>query len=343
MTRDKVRAAVVGLGPHGLRHIHACRQVDGVEVVAICDVRMEAVQKAIEIVPDAVAFESWQELLGSAQPDLVNIVTNGPSHAEITQAAAAAGARYVFCEKPMATSIRDARAMIDACKSHGTRLAIAHARRWVKGYQRLKALIAEGTIGKPCHFSSVLGGGLFAGNGTHTMDLARMLSGAEPTSVTAFIDPTNSRNPRGEQFSDPGALAVYWFDNGMRLVIDMFEDLGVATPMDLIGTIGHIKIDEPSTNWQITARQGADREEPVNKYWLPLVPVPFTAEPLNMINMLASGIRELISADSILCSGEDGMAALEMVIGAHVSSRLGNSPVSLPLSEEYYDIDIPLT
>jgi hypothetical protein len=175
------------------------------------------------------------------------------------------------------------------------------------------------------------------------MDLARMLSSAEPVSVTAFIDPTNTRNPRGEQFFDPGALAVYWFDNGMRLVIDMFEDLGVATPMTIVGTIGHISIDEPANKWNIAARSGADREQPVSKYWLPLEEIPFSSEPLDMINMLADGIRELIGDGPILCTGEDGLAALQMVIAAHISGRSGNRPVSIPLAEEYYEIDIPLT
>jgi predicted dehydrogenase len=343
MTNGAVRTAVVGLGPHGLRHLHACCQVEGVQVVAVCDVREEAVTNATKIAPEALVFTSWQEMLATVKPDLVNIVTNGPSHAEITLKAAATGARYILCEKPMATSVRDARAMIDACRTSGTRLAIAHARRWVKSYQQLKSLIAEGTVGRLCHFSSVLGGGLFAGNGTHTMDLARMLSGADAISVTAFVDQTKSKNPRGEQFSDPGALGVYWFDNGMRLIIDMFEDLGVATPMDIVGTIGHIRIDEPANEWTLRARQGADREEPVSKYWLPLASIPFEPEPLNMITMLAAGIRELISEEPILCTGDDGLAALEMVIGAHVSNTLGNQPVSLPLSQEYYDIDIPLT
>jgi predicted dehydrogenase len=282
-------------------------------------------------------------MLQHEQLDLLNIVTNGPSHAPITLAAAAAGVRYILCEKPMATSVADASAMIETCKRHNVRLAIAHARRWVKSYQQLKELISDGMIGKPCHFSSVLGGGLFAGNGTHTMDLARMLSGADPVSVTAFVDPNPTANPRGEQFSDPGAFAVYWFDNGMRLVIDMYGDLGVAPPMDLIGSIGHIRIDEPANDWKITARQGEDRNEPVGKYWLPLAPVSFSSEPLNMIDMLAAGIDELTGDGPILCSGEDGKAALEMVIGAHISSRSGNQTIGLPLAKDHYDVDIPLT
>src|SRR6185503_134318 len=135
------RAAVVGLGPHGLRHIQACQIVDGVEVVAVCDSRTDAIKAAQEKAPEATSYTDWRELLERERLDLLNIVTNGLSHAEITIAANAAGVSHIFCEKPMATSVRDARSMIDACQERGTRLAMGHARRWVSSYQKLRDLI----------------------------------------------------------------------------------------------------------------------------------------------------------------------------------------------------------
>src|SRR5262245_33209773 len=134
------RTAVVGLGPHGLRHVQACQRVEGVEVVAVCDSRPDALRAAQEEAPRATSYTDWQEMLQQERLDLLNSVTNGPSHAEITLAAAARGVSHIFCEKPMATSVRDARSMIDACERAGTRLAMGHARRWVKSYQNLRDL-----------------------------------------------------------------------------------------------------------------------------------------------------------------------------------------------------------
>jgi hypothetical protein len=62
-----------------------------------------------------------------------------------------------------------------------------------------------------------------------------------------------------------------------------------------------------------------------------------------MVEILVGGLRELLGGGAITCSGADGLTTLEMVIGAHVSSRNGGTPVRLPLSEEYHHIDIPLT
>jgi len=175
------------------------------------------------------------------------------------------------------------------------------------------------------------------------MDLARMLSGGNPVCVTATLDNTGTPNPRGAEFEDPGAVAVYHFDNGMRLVVDMFEDLGIPPRIEIVGSIGRILIDEVEGRWEITARSGDDREKSVGQYWLPLVPQAFEPVALDMVQILVDGLKELLGGGPISCTGADGLTTLEMVIGAHVSSRNGGVPVRLPLSDEYHQIDIPLT
>jgi len=338
-----MRAAVIGLGRHGMRHLQAYQRLDNVEIVAVCDVRAENVNSAVAEFQPARGYSDWQQLLNSEPLDVISVVTNGPTHAPITIAAAQAGVGRVLCEKPFATSVADGLRMIDDCNHHGTRLAVCHGRRWVNTYQQLRDLIAGGLIGKVCHFWFTCGGGLFAGNGTHFMDLARMLSGGNPISVTATIDSTGTPNPRGAEFDDPGAVAIYHFDNGMRLVVDMFEDLGIPPRIEIAGSIGRILIDEVESRWEILARAGGDREKPVGQYWLPLVPTPIEPVALDMVGILVDGLKELLGEGPITCSGADGLTTLEMVIGAHVSSCNGGIPVQLPLTEEYHHIDIPLT
>ena len=337
------RAAVIGLGRHGMRHLQAYERLDNVEIAAVCDVRAENVKAAVAEFRGARGYGDWQKLLSHERLDVISVVTNGPTHAPITIAAAEMGVSHVLCEKPFATSVADGLRMIEACNDRGTRLAVCHGRRWVSSYQQLRDLIASGLIGKVCHFWFTCGGGLFAGNGTHFMDLARMLSGGNPVSVTAMLDSTGTPNPRGTEFQDPGAIAVYHFDNGMRMVVDMFEDLGIPPRIEIAGSIGRVLIDEVEGRWEIVAREGEDRDKPVGQYWLPLVPRPFEPGALDMVEILVSGLTELLSGAPLSCSGADGLTTLEMVIGAHVSSRNGGIPIRLPLSDEYRQIDIPLT
>jgi predicted dehydrogenase len=326
-----------------MRHVQAYQFIENVEIVAVCDVRPENVDAAVAEFPSTRGYLDWHELLEQERLDVISVVTNGPTHAPITIAAANAGVTHILCEKPFATSVADGLRMIEACSTRGTRLSVCHGRRWVSSYQQLRDLIAGGLIGKVCHFWFTCGGGLFAGNGTHFMDLARMLSGSNPASVTATVDTTGTPNPRGAEFEDPGAVAIYHFESGMRLVVDMFEDLGVPPRIEIVGSIGRIMIDEVEGRWEIVSRTGEDRDKPAGQYWLPLVRKPFEPVALDMVEILISGLKELLGGKPISCSGADGLTTLEMVIGAHVSSRNGGVPIQLPLSAEYSQINIPLT
>jgi predicted dehydrogenase len=343
MSRDRVRAAVIGLGRHGLRHVQALAQIDQVQLTAVCDSRAEAVANATKDLHEVRAYTDWQQLFKNETLDLVSVVTNGPSHAPITLAAAQSGVRYVLCEKPMATSVREAREMIDACRQAKVRLSISHGRRWVSSYQKLRDLIAGGVIGNLAHFSFTCGGGLFAGNGGHILDLARMLSNSNATAVVGKLDNSGAPNPRGREFQDPGAVALYWFANGMRLVVDMCEDLMVPPRIEIAGSHGRITIEDLSARWEILARPEAERPAAQSQYWLSLQPVPFAAVELDMVDMLTNALRELLSDGKITCTGEDGLASVEMLIGAHISSQRGSVPVKLPLAPDEQQVMIPFT
>jgi predicted dehydrogenase len=343
MSQARVRAAVIGLGRHGLRHVQALQQIDQVELAAVCDMRAEALAEVARDHPQVKAYTDWKQLLETEDLDLVSVVTNGPSHAPITLAAAETGVRYILCEKPIATSVQDARAMIDTCRKNDVRLSISHGRRWVSSYQKLRELIADGVIGKLAHFWFTCGGGLFAANGGHILDLARMLSNSNATSVVGKLDQSGAPNPRGKEFQDPGAVALYWFENGMRLVVDMFEDLIVPPRIEIVGSHGRITINDLEGRWEILARPEEERAAAQSQFWLPLRPVPFEPVELNMVEMLTDALRELLSGDKISCTGEDGLASVEMLIGAHISSQRGSVPVQLPLTAEDQRIAVPFT
>lgn len=340
----KLRAGVIGLGRHGFRHLKAYELLDETQIVAVCDVRPESVKAALDQYKDATGYTDWRLMLEEERLDILSVVTNGPTHAPITIAAAGRGIRRILCEKPMATSSADAREMIRVCRAHNARLAVAHSRRWIPAYQRLRELLAAGLIGRLCHFWVTCGGGLFAGNGTHFLDLARMLCGADAVQVVGSLDQTGTPNPRGSQFQDPGAIALYFFRNGMRAVIDMYEDVGVPQRIEIVGSSGRVLIDEMEARWEITTRDEEAKSQPLaQSWWLPLRPFPFEPAALDMIEMMVSGLKELLGDGDLSCTGEDGLASLEMVIGAHVSSKRGRLPIALPLAEDFRQIDIPFT
>lgn len=95
--------------------------------------------------------------LADAEVDAVYIASPHPRHLREALAAAEAG-KHVLCEKPMAGTVEDCRAMIAACREAGVALAVAYYRRWYPKAREIKRLIDDGAIGRPIRAHIMVGG-----------------------------------------------------------------------------------------------------------------------------------------------------------------------------------------
>jgi predicted dehydrogenase len=340
---EKSHVGIIGLGRMGKRHLEAYLRITDVSVEACCDAKPGALDFLNTRGVHCKKYSDWHKMLHDESFDLLSIVTNGPTHAEITIEAAQENAPRIICEKPMATSIRAAMQMIETTQKSGTRLAINYSRRWSKDYFALKEQLQSGVIGKLCEMHFVCGGGLLACNGSHFFDLMRFLSGSEPNEAVGFIDKTGTPNPRGAQFTDPGGYGLVKFQNQMRCIVDMNEDLGIPPRIEIVGSIGRVLIDEVKNVWTIASREGNDRSAPLGKYDLPLSEHPIASEPLDPTKLVELTIRQILGKGEISCTGADGLASLQMVMAFHASDREGNIPVPLPLPDKYYEMAVNFT
>lgn len=342
-----MRAVVIGCGGMGRTHMKAVRALDGVLLAGICDARAEALEAAQEASGGAPGYPTAEAVLNAARPELVVIATNGPSHAKLTVLAVEAGARWILCEKPMATCLRDARRMLDACSAGRVRLAVNHTRRWSTAHQRLAAELAGGLIGPVRSLSINLGAGRTGCNGSHMVDLVRMLTGADVVSVTGWLDTTGTPDPRGPEFFDPGAHAVFHLSDGARFYLDQMEDLGVPPVVDITGTVGRARVEDLRANWDIRARRAEDRDKGPGAYGSPLEPVPFDVSDCPTLarwhEVQDRCYRNLLSDEPILCGGEDGYRAVEAILAIHLSAARGHAPVALPLAGEDLDFRVDFT
>jgi len=149
-----MRVAVIGRsgrGDWGHAIDELWRGLDGAELVAVADESPEGLEKAItRLGLDAGAgHRDWRAMLERVKPDVVAICMRYVDcHAEMAIAAAAAGARGIFMEKPFVPSPAAADAVIDACTASGTKLALALVNRHSPTYAAVRDLIESGRIGK---------------------------------------------------------------------------------------------------------------------------------------------------------------------------------------------------
>lgn len=333
-------AAILGFGGMGRRYLTTFEKL-GVEVVAICDKDADRVWEHTDGFPETGIFDSQEALFDAVSPNIVAVATNSPSHTAGVVGAASAGVPHIMCEKPMATSLRDARRIIEVTEASGSRLAVNHVARWSHNQQRVKAAIEKGVIGPLRHMYFHCGSVGLANQGTHAFDKMRYLSGSDASWVVGVIDKTGTQSARGPQFVDPGGFGIVEFENGARGFIDTSEDTGVPYCLRLVGSYGTIEIDEFHNDWRITTRSAEHRTAPLTRYVMPLEPVPFEdTEPFDIVALTSRAIDELLGDGPVSCTGEDGYRSLELTLAFHVSDREGNRKVRLPLSEEYADLAV---
>jgi len=148
----------------------------------------------------AFPYEEYDDLLRSGKVDAVYVAVPNALHREYTERAAKVGV-HVLCEKPMADTAKDCKAMIKACHKNDVKLMVAYRLHFEEGNLRAIEALESGKIGEPRVFDSVftqqveggntrldedLGGSPLLDIGIYCINAARYLFRAEPTEVMAF-------------------------------------------------------------------------------------------------------------------------------------------------------------
>jgi myo-inositol 2-dehydrogenase / D-chiro-inositol 1-dehydrogenase len=319
------RAALLGAGRMGRRHLAVLREL-GVEIAAVADPSDDSLRETAREhgVPDAALHRDAQAALAS-RPELVVIASTAPSHAPLTLAAAAAGARFILCEKPMASSLGECDAMIAACRD--ARLAVNHQMRHIDEYREARQLLADPALGGWTGMTVVGGNMGLAMCGTHYFELFRWLTGEPAHEVTAWFDAAPVPSPRGPTFHDRSGQVRVTTRSGKRLYLDFGGDQGHGARITYAGRWGIVSIDQMNGRFDVSTRRPEHRDLPTTRYGMPSeersVAVPATSD----LMLPTRRTVEALLAGGDFPTGEDGRHALAVLVAAHVSAERGGAAV----------------
>ena len=340
---------IVGCGRMANLHAEAYTLVPDTQLVAAADIDPDKLDLFSERWSVPQRYRSYEEMLAQADVDIVSVVTLDNLHGPATIAAAEAGARGVFCEKPMAFDLEEADRMIAACDRAGAKLVIDHSMRFEKNFIEVKAMIERGDIGNlrtiranmlstdqrdPSSWHSqyvTAGGGELMHNGTHLTDLIRFYAG-DPEWVFATVE----RGNKAITIEDLGAGlfrmdsgCLFFFESGGRRRYGTFEILiegGRRPPRDPArarATAWGLWAGGPG-NPICTAGAGALSRSSGSRSPRSATTPPSTRSPT--WSTVSRMNRESVS------SGRQGRAALEMIMAVYESQRRGLARVDFPLA-----------
>ncbi|MER7279308.1 Gfo/Idh/MocA family oxidoreductase [Dactylosporangium sp. NPDC000244] len=199
-----MRLGIIGTGIVAAEHLEAARAVAGVRVTAVCDIRADST-RAIAAAAGAAAYADHRAMLARERLDAVVVTAPHALHARLTLDAAAAGV-HVLVEKPMATTVADCTAMIEACAAAGVVLAVGHVVRFDPVAHRAAEALRSGTVGdvlaishrRTSHYRrgsrpgwffdpAMAGGGIVMNVGIHGLDRIQWLGGGSVVAATGRV------------------------------------------------------------------------------------------------------------------------------------------------------------
>ena len=234
----KYKFGVIGAGSIARkRHLPELQDNSYAEIVAVCDSSLDRAKEMTDIY-GGKAFTDYRELIAMQDLDAVIVCATNTTHAEMTIAALRAG-KHVMCEKPMATTLEDARAMIDASEQTGKFLMIAHNQRLAPACKKAREIIQSGKLGKVLTFQTIFGHpgsefwaidggntwfynkkitafGVMGDLGIHKIDLVHWILDQDFTEATAMAGTMNKRNAKGKLIDvEDNALCVLRTNSGV--------------------------------------------------------------------------------------------------------------------------------
>ena len=326
------------LREHPCTHAGAYHQIPEVELAAACDINPQRLEDFCRKWDVSRAYDDYRKLLADTDISLISVCTWHDSHAKIvTEAAKKPHIKAIICEKPIAVNLKSGRKMVQAANKYGVKLVVNHERRWQSNSRKVKQLLAEEVIGPvrtvigniltgtpgadswQASFGQA-GGGPMLHDGTHLVDIMRYLFG-DAESVYGWV-----KKHYESLLIEDTAHAVIQFTNGVKAFLEGGGRRNYFNfELDIQGRDGRIVIGNG-----ILRLQTNDASRRYTGFY-DLVDQPFPA--FDYENPYVKMVQELIGwqkgGAASSSTGNDGLAALEIIMAIYKSASRGGKKVLL--------------
>ena len=250
-----IRVGVIGTGNIGTTHARNLqRSVSGAEVIAVFDVDT---QRSLDLASEigCAAYPSFDAIIDSPEIDAIVISSPDALHAEQALAGLRNG-KWILCEKPLAPTVDEAKAVMDAEIAFGhRRIQLGFMRRFDPGYVQLKAELESGNVGEALLLHCVHrnpqapyvqdSAVVLSNSVVHEIDINRWLLGEEYASVTVIAGRATPRVSAG--VLDP-MLVLFTTESGVLVEVESFSNCqyGYEVRCEVVASEGTIEMGDGS-------------------------------------------------------------------------------------------------
>ncbi|MDE0223330.1 MAG: Gfo/Idh/MocA family oxidoreductase [Spirochaetaceae bacterium] len=325
MGSESLTVAVIGCGRLGQHYAAVYAARPDTTLIAIAEANPERRRVVGERFGVTRLFADARSLFAEVVPDVAALVLPVRYIKDAVLAAVAAGVRGVTTDKPIAATLADADAMVEACRDAGVVFGGGNLQRARADVQEAAAWLHAGEFGPVTGAVVHRWGGEISGGGCQHISVLRLLTGAEVAEVVAWGTPEHKLTD-GED--EEGLIINGRFTMSDGLAVPVF---GTETPqkgVDVWTERALIRWDWEATT-VYAGRDAAGRRLPLDR--------PFTPAAYPRFGYLGTSIGSFLDAvrtgSELWISGHDLRQALEVAIAAKQSAACGSVPVALPLAD----------
>ena len=308
------KAIIIGFGGMGKRYLKALKNLK-FNVTHICDSKKDVSQKNI-------IFEKNYKKLLKEKADIVCIVTNTTDRFRILKDFILnSQINNIVTEKPLCCSLYESSQIHNIINKSKKKLVINSYRPYLKNYTQIKKIAKkENEDFKSVVINSPLAG---LGNmGSVFFDLGIFFLGKNIKSLFCKIDNTNTINPRGKRFKDPGGYGLINFSNNKRLIFDTSEDTGLPYIITIKTKNIEFIIDEINNNFYYKKRPKEVMKKPLNYYLykpeLHKLPIFEKYDPVKFTQVTLKNVFKKNFKSNL----QNSIDVMKIIIGCHISSKL---------------------
>ena len=304
----KLGVAVVGTGFWGKNHARVYKELQGTELVAICDANAERA-KSIAAQFGVKAYTTSTRMLKNEKIEAVSICTWSTSLAKEALKALNAG-KHVLVEKPMATNVKQAERLVEAAEKNGLYLTVGFLMRFIPGLQHIREAVAKKKIGElvcvtakrvsqwPERIGDV---GVVKDTAIHDIDIVRYVSNEDPIAVYAKIG-----SMRHRKFEDYAQIMLTYEDGKTAFIESNWLTPYKTRSLTVTGSEAIMRLDYITQElWIENARENLQPRLPWQE--------PLKLELQNFAECIVAQKEPLVTA-------ADGVKALQIAEAALQSS-----------------------
>jgi len=323
-----LKIGFIGSGYIARQHAAALRDVHGVRFSACADIEIERAQELAKLT-GCRATTDIDEVIEAS--DVIWVCTPPKAHREQVISCLEAG-KHVYCEKPLATTVEDGRAIVAAADHSQPLAAIGFNFRFHGPWQKCKALLDSGELGEPVMFiCQRIGAGSTSGwrrdpeqlcgmtieSVSHNVDLMRFLLG-DVSTVSARLAAADSHQP---EFDNCLVATIGLRSRVIASIQATWASSIPATRQGVVGTAATVLVEGPS-QFEFTQVRFARRDEEEHVYHFPLPANPSQAACEHFLAAIRGEAPLQIPIG-------DGLKALEVCAAMAESARSDGAVISL--------------